>query len=1112
MNLKQKQHTLIFVISFLVLAGLAVMWTTTNYQQKTERYRAKLINELQTAYEVIVSSHQENARIVFNTVINQPEILTMYRRANTNDDTAQAELRRQLLAELGWLYERLKMRDVRQFHFHLPNNDSFLRFHRPEKYGDSLTGVRYSVKQANAQQVEVVGFEEGRIFNGFRNVFPLVYEGEHLGSVEISMGFDAIRLRMAQQFPHQYAFIIHRRVVDEKVFTAEQDNYQPSDLSDDYLYETGYTPSPELSTLNAALKPQLADPLQRGEPFVVSGSSPAADKLVVFLPVENVQGAVVAYIVSYHDDATLNDYFTEYVITLSGSQAGIFIIAFLFYQLLRHNRTLRAEKETLHQTTAWLNEAQRNARIGGYDIDLSTGNVVVSDSLTEIFKLPRQDNYTIEDLTNFIHSEDADEVLAHFRQCLAEQRDCTYEYRCLLPGGTALWVRSASVITYGPGGEPLRIVGTAQDITTHRQAEASLRESEARLRQAERLARLGHWKLDVRSTRLTWSDEIYRIFEIDTSAFGDSLESFLAMVHPDDRDAVEQAYRESVQNRTRYNIDHRILLPDGRIKFVHEQGETCYDADGQPLYSIGTVQDITARKQAEEALRASDANFRVLFENSPLGIYFAGPDGTILDANQTLITMLGSPSPAATRQINVLKYPPLQEVGYADIFRTCVQTGKTQFLEIPYTSKWGKTAYLSSYIVPLIDEKTGQTVKVFTLMNDVTERKELEERMVRQERLAAVGQLTAGIAHDFNNILTGILGYAELLQLSPEMPASARASLQTISQSGQRAATLVRQMLDFSRKTIHQLEPVNLSGLLIETFDFLKSTIPENIEMHLDLAAGDYLVEADATQLQQVITNLVLNARDAMAGGGVLGLGLTRADVAGEEKCVICGQPIEGEWVQLKVTDTGPGIPPEILGRVFEPFFTTKDVGQGTGLGLAQVYGIVPQHHGHILVESEVGQGSAFTIYLPPAVAPNQVVSVEAAQAKQGQGETILVVEDDPGVLEATGAMLRQLGYTVLAANSGTEALDHFEAHRQKIDLVLSDMVMPDMDGEELFQRLQAIDPSLKMIVMSGYPLGNRGADLLAGGVVDWLQKPVSFGQLSQAVAQALSDHPGRWR
>jgi len=369
-----------------------------------------------------------------------------------------------------------------------------------------------------------------------------------------------------------------------------------------------------------------------------------------------------------------------------------------------------------------------------------------------------------------------------------------------------------------------------------------------------------------------------------------------------------------------------------------------------------------------------------------------------------------------------------------------------------------------------------------------------------------VGQLAAGIAHDFNNILTTILGYAEVMRQPTESRESIQSGLQAISASGRRAADLVRQLLDFSRKSIRTTKQLDMECAVVEATQFLRRTIPEHIRITYRSAAGDYVAEADPAQIQQVIANLVLNARDAIPDGGEVRIELSRIEVNDGERCVTCGEPISGEWICLSVIDNGSGMAPDVVPHVFEPFYTTKDVGEGTGLGLSQVYGIVSQHDGHITVHSTKGAGATFTIFLPPAVQSDAAKEVDTQPAIQkGDGETILLVEDEPDVLDATKRMLKLLGYAVMTADNGQNALRTYRENRADIALVLSDMVMPDVTGDALFHSLNAENPHLKMIMMSGYPLDEKGAALLKEGVVAWFEKPITVNELSRIVGSALS-------
>ncbi len=420
----------------------------------------------------------------------------------------------------------------------------------------------------------------------------------------------------------------------------------------------------------------------------------------------------------------------------------------------------------------------------------------------------------------------------------------------------------------------------------------------------------------------------------------------------------------------------------------------------------------------------------------------------------------------------------------------------------------------SRRVLVVIDDVTESYVSARALQESnrqleqaLADLRSTQQQMLHQERLAAVGQFSAGIAHDFNNILTSIFGYTELLQLAPDTPPAVQRELLPIVSASERAARLVRQLLDFSRQSNTAPSLIDARQIVQETCQFLGSMIPETIKTRCDIAPGRHLIEADPTQLQQVLTNLALNARDAMPDGGELRLSLAVCQLDEEiydvDRQLLAG----GEWLRLAVCDSGSGIAPEVLPHIFEPFFTTKESGVGTGLGLAQVYGIIGQHQGHITVQSRPGQGSCFTIYLPPVAADIQDQPAQLPLAEpvhSGHDETVLLVEDDPTVLDVTAAMLRQLGYRVLSAVTGAAALSCYADYRGEISLVLTDMVMPEMDGPALFHALRSQDPDLPVVIMSGYPPGVRGQALMEQGCLDWLQKPVTLQRLSEALQHAM--------
>jgi PAS domain S-box-containing protein len=390
------------------------------------------------------------------------------------------------------------------------------------------------------------------------------------------------------------------------------------------------------------------------------------------------------------------------------------------------------------------------------------------------------------------------------------------------------------------------------------------------------------------------------------------------------------------------------------------------------------------------------------------------------------------------------------------------------------------------------------------VLRDVTQEREIEERVQRQERLAVVGQLAAGIAHDFNNIMSVIILYTRMLSQNRGLSPHDRKRFTSILEQADQATNLIEQILDFSRTSAIEPNLLDLNPFLRELIKLLERTLPENITLEPVFGPDEYTVNADPTRIQQAVMNLVVNARDAMPEGGELRIGLDQIWVGFGELPPV-PEMKSGEWVQVTVSDTGTGIPPDVLPHIFDPFFTTKAPEQGTGLGLAQVHGIVEQHGGHIHVKSQMGHGTTFALYLPalqtPAVEP---LKLETEPLERGHGETILVVEDKQATREAVASTLQSLGYRVLVAADGQKALPIFEQHGHEITLVLSDLVMPGISGTELFRALKQQDQDVKIVAMTGYPLQEENQDLSRENVVGWLRKPLSVEQLARAIKRAL--------
>lgn len=400
-------------------------------------------------------------------------------------------------------------------------------------------------------------------------------------------------------------------------------------------------------------------------------------------------------------------------------------------------------------------------------------------------------------------------------------------------------------------------------------------------------------------------------------------------------------------------------------------------------------------------------------------------------------------------------------------------------------------------------KETGQWLLV---LREVTYEREYQMRIQMQERLATVGQLAAGIAHDFNNIMAAIMVYTDLLSDDPNIPPTSQDRLNTIQQQVQRATSLIRQILDFSRRSVMEQCDLDLLPFTKELDKMLRRVLPETIQLELSYRSNKYMVRADPTRLQQALMNLALNARDAMPDGGLLQFELNRILIQPGER-----PPMEdmlpGEWIRFTISDTGQGISTDKLPHIFEPFFTTKPVGQGTGLGLAQVYGIIKQHDGFIDVKSRKGAGTTFSIYLPASSVPPVEEPVTKTKIQfSGGGRYVLVVEDDQATREALEALLEAHQYSVVTSNNGAEALKLLEDGHTKIDLIVSDVVMPQMGGVALYREVRNRWPQIKFLFITGHPMGGEYQDLLEKGKVLWLQKPFSAQSFNQSVHSLLEE------
>lgn len=549
------------------------------------------------------------------------------------------------------------------------------------------------------------------------------------------------------------------------------------------------------------------------------------------------------------------------------------------------------------------------------------------------------------------------------------------------------------------------------------------------------------------------------------------------------------------------------------------------DMAAQLKQTLGSLTaEIAERKRVELILQESEERQRRVIQSMPVLLDAFDAAGTLIAWNQECERVTGyrAEEVVGNPQSMSRLYP--DETYLQQVMATWRETGNNfRNWELTLTCKDGETRVVSwsntsqQFPVPGWDSwavgvDVTERVRAEAALRESNRRLEralaelqaMQERMMQQERLAAVGQLAAGIAHDFNNILATITLYTQLALRANVLTPELRKRLETVAQQAQHGADLVQQILDFGRQAMMKRQPLAMDLFLQGVVQMLERTLPESIQLRLVFEPNEYGVNADPARLQQAMVNLALNARDAMPKGGTLTFTLAR--VEGQEiDCVACGRVTGGAWVQVRITDSGMGIPPEVLPHIFEPFFTTR-APLGHGLGLAQVYGIVKQHEGHLAVETGDGRGTTFVLYLPalPVRAPVADTPAPIVAVTSGQGQTILVVEDDAAVRTALVEVLELLGYQTLAAAEGQAALE-LCARRPEIALVLCDWVMPSMGGQDFVRALRERQLAVKVLVLTGHPLEDAVTQSATSmGIVGWILKPASLEQLAETIAQAL--------
>jgi PAS domain S-box-containing protein len=667
-----------------------------------------------------------------------------------------------------------------------------------------------------------------------------------------------------------------------------------------------------------------------------------------------------------------------------------------------------------------------------------------------------------------------------------------FEAKHFLADGSHIFVDFSLSPIFDETGKVIMLIPEGRDITDRKRMETTLQASQSRYRALVTSAPVGIFQTDAAGNSLFVNQQCLELLGVTLAqALGDGWANFL---HPDDRASVSAQWDSAVQAKREFRSEHRFLTPQGRVNWVFVKAIGIYDESEAITGYIGTLTDITERKAAEQKIQEQAALLNITTD----AIIVRDLDSQIQFWNNGAESIYGwTAAEALRRQTTQLFYaeiPPIIEIAAETVRQQGTWQGELRKLtktgtEVIVESRW-----------TLVRDEAGNPTSILSVDTDITAKKSLEQQFLRAQRLESLGSLASGIAHDLNNVLTPIVGAAQLLPLTlPNLDPRSQRLLNMLVESSKRGSGLVKQILTFARGIDGQRTLLQARHILAEIISVARQTFPKSIEISLNLDREDlWLVSVDATQIHQVLMNLFVNARDAMPNGGQI--------IASAENITIDAdypnlqiQPPVGSYILITITDTGMGMTSEMLARIFDPFFTTKET--GTGLGLSTVLGIVKAHGGSIAVDSEVGHGTCFKIYLPAIDRREAETPTAAADLPDGKGQLVLVVDDEIAIREIAKESLETYNYRVMLASDGIEAIDIYAQNHHSIAIVLVDMMMPNLDTPSIILALQQINPAVRIVLMSGAYV-NLESIVERQQISAVLNKPFTTAEMLQTLAE----------
>jgi PAS domain S-box-containing protein len=759
---------------------------------------------------------------------------------------------------------------------------------------------------------------------------------------------------------------------------------------------------------------------------------------------------------------------------------------------------LKMAEQALRESEARLALAVEIAEIGLASGELGADWATVNRQFNNIYGRPRESaEVSFGDWVRQLQPEDRDRVADELRQAVGAGKLYRGEFRISrLDTAEERWISIAVQPYADPAGGPGRILAVNLDIT-------DLRKNLHLLEAAMDVAELGSWVSDITTDsntegRLDWSPGSYRICGISEGDFDNRVSTFWNMVHLEDRLTVADARRNTIEHGEPYRVEHRIIRPDGAVRWVHQRGEIIRDAAGKPIKLAGVIQDVTDRRAAEHM----QAYYAAIVESTADAIIATDLNGIVTSWNEAAEAIFGY---SASEMVGepIIRLLPADRLDEENFILAKIRRGeKIEHFETMRRRKSGAEFPASLTISPILG-RGGEIIGASKIVRDITERRQTEGQLRQAQKMEAIGNLTGGMAHDFNNLLGVVVGNLDLANEQAGDNEDMRELISEALEAAWRGADLTRRLLAFARRQPLRPARIDVNDLVSDTVRLLRRLLGEDIEVSLNLGADVWPVTADPAQLEASLANLATNARDAMPRGGRLIIE-TQNRYLDADYAATHAEVAPGDFVMIEVSDTGLGMKPEMLSQIFEPFFTTKEAGKGTGLGLSMVFGFLKQSGGHVNVYSEPGVGTTFRLYLPRATAEGTVRdAADARPLARGAGEIILLVEDNTGMRRIAQRQLRDLGYRVLECDRAATALETLQ--REPVDLLLTDIVMPGgLDGVELSRIAHERWPRLKIILTSGFPQARVEGDGEVAATMTLLSKPYHKEELATALRTAL--------